>query len=324
MLLFCRPALQILPISAVLGLACLHADAGWIRVADSTDGARSASVPDRIQSAMSPLPEKRVPFDEIAATLPLDDQPLLITVTDRPGLHIMQTQGLIEQGKMFARIVALFERRDMMRDRIMSVAAVAARSKSSGYDPASLTEGNNFSAIELARFFELARQQHIDLTPAEHRLLDTLVAWKLLREEGGAWRAANAGDFLVTLPGLGNMGGVGRAGTAVDAPLRAAILSHELGHWQYFSDPAYARACRSFWWHDLRLQERVALTGQLTRLGYDARDDIVIDELQAYLLHTPEKYQPFTEGQGPGAIHVDVSQVRQRLRQRVSQAGARN
>ena len=106
------------------------------------------------------------------------------------------------------------------------------------------------------------------LTPAEQELLDTLVAWGLLRDDGGVWHAANAGDFLVTLPGLGDTGtmrSTRRCGRA--------ILDHELGHWQFFSDAAYARACRTFWWNDLALQERVVLTQQLTRLGYDARDD---------------------------------------------------
>jgi hypothetical protein len=317
-------SLKTLSISAVVGLACLQASAGRSRAAESAGAAKSAgdapaptsgTAPATQHPARALLVETRVPFERIEASLPVDDRRLLITVTDRPGLHVMQTRSLAEQGRMFARIVALFERRDMPHDRVTSVASLATRARRSGDDPGTLTAGNNFSAIELARFFDTGRRQHIAFTPAEQELLDTLVAWGLLRNDGGAWHAVNPGDFLITLPGLGGTGS-----ETIDAPLRAAILDHELGHWRYSSDAPYAQACREFWWHDLALQERVALTKQLTRLGYDARDEIVIDELQAYLLHTPEKYQPFADVRG--ASRVSIGQIRERLRAKTMSAAA--
>jgi hypothetical protein len=313
---FRRVALRTLSLSAAVGLACLQAggarSASGVAVAASGAAAgASGTSPAAQRPERAPLVETRVPFERIEASLPADGSRLFIGVTDRPGLHVMQTHSLAEQGRMFARIVALFERRDMPHDRVTSMAALATRARRSGDDPATLTAGNNFSAIELAHFFELGRRQHMALTPAEQELLDTLVAWGLLRDDGGVWHAANAGDFLVTLPGLGGTGS-----DAIDAPLRAAILDHELGHWQFFSDAAYARACRTFWWNDLALQERVALTQQLTRLGYDARDEIIVDELQAYLLHTPEKYQPFVDVQG--ANRMSIAQVRERLKARTA------
>ena len=77
-----------------------------------------------------------MPFERIEASLPADDQRLFIGVTDRPGLHVMQTHSLAEQGRMFARIVALFERRDMPHDRVTSMAALATRARRTGDDPA--------------------------------------------------------------------------------------------------------------------------------------------------------------------------------------------
>jgi hypothetical protein len=51
-------------------------------------------------------------------------------------------------------------------------------------------------------------------------------------------------------------------------------------------------------------------------MGYDPSDRIVIDEMQAYLLHTPAAYMPIVDVPGPQGI--DVERIRQRLKQRVA------
>ncbi|WP_242540102.1 hypothetical protein [Trinickia mobilis] len=216
---------------------------------------------------------------------------------------------------MFSRVVALLERRDMPRDRVATMAAIAAHARRFGADPAGLTAGNNFSTVQIAYFFEVARRQHVPLTDGERALQTILVRWRLIYEPGGTWKATSTRDFLITIPGLGPA----PLGEAIDMPTRAAILSHELGHWKYFSDAAYAQACRAFWWRDLSLAERTELTRQLAGMGYDPSDRIVIDEMQAYLLHTPARYMPLVDA--PGPYGIDVASVRQRLQARVAQNG---
>jgi len=301
-----RDALRRLACAAVTAtfaarLAMTHA--GWTRRQDSEADAEASEPPFVL-----------VPLAQLAAVLPEDGTQLIIDVVDQPGLHVLQTRSMAEQGLMFARIVALFEQRDMPRDAVLSEAELFAQARRAGVDAGSLTAGNNFSSIELARFFDLGRRQRIVLTAPERSLLALLVAWDLLRDEDGAWRAASDTDFLITLPGLSTVA----ERHTVDAPLRDAILSHELGHWRYFSDPAYANACRQFWWHDLTLTQRAALTRQLQRLGYDARDSIIIDELQAYLLHTPARYMPL--GDISGTERMSLEEVARRLRLRTDAA----
>ncbi|WP_233853421.1 hypothetical protein [Paraburkholderia sp. HD33-4] len=257
----------------------------------------------------------RLPLDRLAAALAPDARLQLFTVTDQPGLYVMQAASLEQQGAMFARVVALLERRDMPRDRVVSAAAIAAHARRFGTDPAGLTAGNNFSTAELTHFFEVAREQGVVLNQGERTLQTILVRWRLIRDEQGIWKAASSHDFLITIPGLGRAPG----GETIDATVRAAILSHELGHWQYFSDAAYAHACRAFWWQVLSYEERAELTRQLENLGYDPSDRIVIDEMQAYLLHTPARYMPIIDTPGPGGI--DVAKVRRRLQQAVAKAG---
>ncbi|WP_246326954.1 hypothetical protein [Burkholderia guangdongensis] len=258
---------------------------------------------------------QRIPLARLDASLPADARLRLFTITDRPGLYVMHAPNLFEQGAMFSRVVALLERRDMPRDHIVTMAAIAAHARRFDTDPAGLTAGNNFSATELAHFFDVAQHQHLTLTDGERRLLTVLAGWGLIHEEDGVWRARSERDFLITIPGPGPAPG----GGTIDATVRAAILSHELGHWRYFSDTVYAHACRTFWWHDLSYAERAELTRQLANVGYDPSDRIVIDETQAYLLHTPAAYIPFADT--PGAYGIDVASVRRRLEARVGQAG---
>jgi len=68
---------------------------------------------------------------------------------------------------------------------------------------------------------------------------------------------------------------------------RAAILRHELSHGLYFIDPSYARLVHDFWHHELSEAERGQFRAFLAREGYDTTiEDLVINETQAYLVHT--------------------------------------
>jgi hypothetical protein len=48
-------------------------------------------------------------------------------------------------------------------NRVVSAAAIAANARRFGTDPAGLTAGNDFSAAELANFFQVAREQGVVL-----------------------------------------------------------------------------------------------------------------------------------------------------------------
>jgi hypothetical protein len=257
----------------------------------------------------------RIPLAQLEASLPAGPTLRLFEITDQPGLYVMHAPSLAAQGAMFSRVVALIERRDMPRDRVVSMNAIVVSAMRFGQDPAGLTAGNNFSTAQIAHFFDLAQRQPVTLTEGERTLLSILVRWGLLREEGGGWRAASTRDYLITIPATGK----GPAGEVIDTVVRSAILSHELGHWRFFSNPTYAQACRTFWWRQLSLPERTALTQQLSGIGYDPSDRIMIDELQAYLLHTPARFVPLADTPGPDG--VDIARVKRGLEQSVRNAG---
>lgn len=277
-------------------------------------GAAAQTPAQRLEISADHVDALRIPLADLDASLPADPSLRLFSITDRPGLYVMHAPSVADQGAMFSRVVALLERRDMPRDRIVTMAAIATYARRFGTDPAGLTAGNNFSAAQIAHFFEMAGEQHMALTDGERALQTILVRWGLIQEDNGRWAARSSRDFLITIPGIGPAPG----GEKITAAVRAAILSHELGHWQYFSDGGYAHACRSFWWQELNYEERAELTRQLANLGYDPSDRIIIDEMQAYLLHTPAPYMPLADTPGPTGI--DVGKVRRGLQERVAQA----
>ncbi|MGF6856945.1 hypothetical protein [Paraburkholderia sp. CI3] len=51
-------------------------------------------------------------------------------------------------------------------------------------------------------------------------------------------------------------------------------------------------------------------------MGYDSSDRIVIDEMQACLLHTPASYMPLVDT--PGAGRINVAKVKRGLEESVA------
>ncbi len=67
------------------------------------------------------------------------------------------------------------------------------------------------------------------------------------------------------------------------------ILHHELSHGEYFTNAAYARFVATIWQSVLTQEERTRFRTYLSHDGYDpALEDLMINEMQAYLMHTPD------------------------------------
>ena len=75
----------------------------------------------------------------------------------------------------------------------------------------------------------------------------------------------------------------------VDAQLRETILRHELSHGEFFTNDAYRHYCEQFWHTNLSERERLLFRNFLSQAGYDPSDEtLMINETQAYLMHTPD------------------------------------
>ena len=94
--------------------------------------------------------------------------------------------------------------------------------------------------------------------------------------------APGAVGALISIPRVGS-------GEGIDAALRATILRHELSHGAFFSEPDYAAYARKFWATGLDDAGRAAFRTYLAGQNYDLTlPDLIVNEMQAYLMHTSD------------------------------------
>ncbi|MBV8912020.1 MAG: hypothetical protein JOZ05_03135 [Acetobacteraceae bacterium] len=189
----------------------------------------------------------------------------------QPAIVVLQFPNLAEQGRMLNRIAALIEKQGYPRDRVLSHEELNARIRASGLTPETFYYGHDYRAADIIRFFALAS----DLDPEELDLQELVL--KL------GWREHGSIGALISL--------VRETPNAdIDNAARRTILRHELSHGVYFTDPAYVQCCYHFWNDVLTPQERVLFTAFLQREGYDpALTDLIVNETQAYLIHTHDR-----------------------------------
>ncbi len=179
---------------------------------------------------------------------------------------------LAEQGAALNRLAAFVEKEGLPRDRVLDDAALAAAIAAEGTTPETYYLGHDYRAADVARFFALAARDGVELTPQE-RWLRVLAQQEGLLAEG-------ANEALVAIP---------RAVEGIDAPLRLALLRHELSHGEFFTNPSYAAYARRFWREGLGEEGRAAFLRFLARQGYDVADEaLVANEMQAYLAFSPD------------------------------------
>jgi hypothetical protein len=191
-----------------------------------------------------------------------------------PRVLVLDFASLHEQGLMLNRVAALVEKAGLPRDRVFGAAELETAIRSHGETPDTYYYGHDYSAASLARFFELSDRDHIALTPEEQLLRALLEQEDMLRP-----RAAGA---LISIPHIGS-------DKLVDAATRATILHHELSHGEYFTNPGYAAYARRFYREVMAEHDRARFMKFLAAQDYDPADeDLMINETQAYLMHTAD------------------------------------
>lgn len=251
--------------------------------------------PPRAPQAVVPLPVPRpvppVPAPRVAPPAPafpirianetaiLADRPERLTVfrfAPNPLVLVLDFPSLRQQGLMLDRVAALVEKAGLPRDRVLTDTELDAAIRASGDTIETYYYGHDYRAADLARFFALANRDHVVLTLEEEELRG------LVRQEG--WLPGEAAGALISIPRAG-------ADSFVNAEVRATILDHELSHGEYFTDPAYAAFTRHFWDTALSTEDRARFRTFLGRQGYDTgQEDLMMNEMQAYLMHTPDPH----------------------------------
>jgi len=223
-------------------------------------------VPSRL-AALPPLMEEAAIRDHRA------DQPRLIRYAGNPAIFLIDYPTLAAQGAALNRVAALVEKAGLPRDRVLTEAEMAEAIARTGDSAATFYFGHNYRGTDLARFFALAARDGLALSPAEE--------W--LRAQYGLARGlVPAGQEIVLLS-------LAAPGAEMDEAGRATILHHELSHGRFGTDAAYAAHIRGVWTTRFTEADRAAFRAFLGREGYDTGiEELMVDEAQAYLLHTPD------------------------------------
>lgn len=234
----------------------------------------------------------------------------------RPAIIIFDFPTLVEQGRMFNRLVALIERIGAPRERVLGNEELAAYIRSVGKTEATLAYGNDFLVGEMVVFFNLAEIGGINLNPQELALRQFLLERKMMVMRKGFYQAATPRAVVLSLP----QRSAGSPGSPPVSELaRRTILSHEVSHGEFYTNPAYAKFCRQFWNDVMTEKQRGAFRKFLASNSYNPEnEEMMINEGQAYLMYTPDPraFNPKLIGLSDS----EVAQLRQKFREGYSMA----
>jgi hypothetical protein len=191
---------------------------------------------------------------------------------DNPRILVLVFASLHEQGRTLNRLAAFIEKAGLPHDRLLTDAEIDAAIRARGDTVETFYYGHDYGTASLARFFNLADSEHVELNLQEERLR------ALLRQED--WFTSGIAGSVISLPSLGS-------DPKMTATEHAAILRHELSHGEFFSNPTYADYVRNFWLTTLTGDERAAFRSFLASAEYDGgNEDLMLNEMQAYLMFT--------------------------------------
>lgn len=194
-----------------------------------------------------------------------------------PAITVLDFPTLAEQGRMLNRIAAWAEKSGVPHDRVLDDAGLAAAIQSSGATADTYYFGHDYRGADVVRFFAQAARDGVALN-ADEAELRHLVA-----------RAQAGPDGFGALVTLVRTSQAANPAESVTPRMRAVVLRHELAHGEYFTNPAYAAYVDTVWQGVLTPGERAAFRTYLAAEGYDpALEDLMRNEMQAYLMHTAD------------------------------------
>ncbi len=216
---------------------------------------------------------------------------------------VLDFPDLIGQARALNRLAVLVEKHDAPRNRVLNDIELATFIAGSGTSAETLYFGHDYRASDIARFFNLAQAGGVALNPDELALRDLLIGHRFLRASDAGYEAVPPGQALVSVVQLQADDPETPQDETVDPGLRETILYHELSHGVFFTDQAYRAHSERFWHQKLSAGERSLFRSFLSSAGYDPTNDrIMINETQAFLMHTPDT-RAFS------AAHLGVDEV---------------
>lgn len=226
------------------------------------------------------------PAAEVAAIESFHATQLTVhTLAGNPAVFVFDFPTLAQQGRMFARILALIERQGGDRERVLTDSELDRLIDASGKGAATYAYGNDFRVGELVKFFNMAGDDKVVLNEDEELLRDFLIARGAMVRKFEFYNAAEPERVVISIP---QTAPAAAGQVSITPPLRRAILHHEVSHGEFYTNDAYADYCRRFWAGTMSERQRAAFRRFLAAKGYDpGNGELIVNETQAYLIHTP-------------------------------------
>jgi hypothetical protein len=213
------------------------------------------------------------------------DATVVYRLAENPSVLVIDFPSLAEQGRAMNRLAALIEKEGAPRDRLLSHGEIAALAENA----ATFYFAHDYAAESLARFFSLAAVETDSLNRQERDLLDLLLAAGVIHRGGDRYLPSHPPMAVISLVQPQSDDPATPEDETVDAALRETMLRHEVSHGEFFTNEAYRRHCERFWKEKLTEAERTLFRKFLARQGYNTADEtLMINEAQAYLMHTPD------------------------------------
>ena len=211
--------------------------------------------------------------------------PVLLRLAGESRVFVLVFPDLVAQAATMNRVAALVEKAGFARDRLATSEELATAIAARGETPATWYLAHDYSAADLARFFQLAASRNQALTAEEA----WLQAWLAPLHRGNSPDDFALLTLTATAPGS-------------DETMRAAVLRHEVSHGRFFTRPAFAERVMAVWREGMTAEERTAFTDFLASEGYDTGNErLMANEAMAYLAFTPDPrlFKPATIGLAP-------------------------
>lgn len=273
-----------------------------------------------VQPPPMPVSPPRVERASVGELLALRAEPdwQLRWLRGNGDVLVIQFPNLWAQGRALNRAAALIEKGGARRDQVLTDAGLRAALAAADDNEASYFLGHDYRADDLAKFFNLAHVQQVALNVDELRLRQLLL-------DAGLLHTAPPGQFSGRFSGQPDRALISFSAEQADDPAtpqdegmdsqrRESVLRHELSHGRYFTDARYRDHCRHFWAGLLSETERQVWRRYLDQQGYDpANEDLMVNETQALLMHTPDTRDFDAAALGMGA--TELEDLRARFRQ---------
>lgn len=210
------------------------------------------------------------------------------SIEENPEIFIFDFPGLAYQGKSFNRITQFTEQQFTEEyPRVLNNHELDQYMQAARRTQADFAFGHDILVSEFVKFFNFAIRDKIQLNIEELFIRDFLEKNNLIRFWRGFYQAMKPDVVVLSIPQSQVRN---HAEPIVSDGARLTILTHEMAHAEYYTNPYYRKFCQNFWQNTLDDRQRELFSKFLMTYNYSVtNEELLINEMQAYLMFTPDE-----------------------------------